>query len=380
MKVEHIERLTKEQILIESPGRINLIGEHTDYNNGFVLPAAIDKRIRLSFQKSIAPNHCKVTALDKQDQFEFDLTTIQPIDGGWQNYVLGVVAALQKLTDKIQGFECTFGGNIPIGAGMSSSAALGCGIAMGLNELFALGLERSTLILAAQKAEHNFVGTLCGIMDQFASMMGKKNSAILLDCKTLDYHYFPLDLGNYSLLFLNSNVTHNLADTAYNTRRKECETGVQIIQKTHSEVLSLRDVTMEMLEAHKTAMPPIVFKRCAYVIEENQRVLDATKALEQKDFQRLGVLLYQSHNGLQYEYEVSCPELDYLVALTKEKPFVLGARMMGGGFGGCTINLIAQEQIEDFTAEAAKAYNTKFGIDLTPYIVALGDGTRVLLD
>ena len=378
MKVEQIERLTKEQIIVESPGRINLIGEHTDYNNGFVLPAAIDKRIRLSFQKNASSNHCKVTALDKQDQFEFELTNIQPIDGGWQNYVLGVVAELQKQSDKIKGFECTFGGNIPIGAGMSSSAALGCGMAMGLNELFDLGLERSTLIRAAQKAEHNFVGTMCGIMDQFASMMGKENSAILLDCKTLDFNYFPLDLGNYSLLFLNSNVTHNLADTAYNTRRSECEAGVQIIQRTHPEVASLRDVTMEMLETDKAAMAPIVYQRCAYVIQENQRVLEATKALEQKDFSHFGELLYQSHNGLQYEYEVSCPELDYLVALTVEKPFVLGARMMGGGFGGCTINLIEKEQIEAFTIEAAKAYKAKFGIDLTPYTVSLGNGTRVI--
>ena len=378
MELEDVQVTQKNQVVIDSPGRINLIGEHTDYNQGFVLPAAIDKKIRLSFSKNNSSYHCTLSAENKQEQFAFDLKKIRPLSSGWQNYALGVVAELQQLSPKIEGFHCSFGGNVPIGAGMSSSAALGCGLAMGLNVLFELNLRTEQLIRAAQRAEHNFVGTLCGIMDQFASMMGKENAAILLDCKTLDYRYVPLDLGNYALLFLNSNISHSLADSAYNTRRKECEGGVEILQDQYPDIESLRDVNLSMLERHQDLLPPVTFKRCAYVVKENQRVLDAAQALTDKDFPKLGQLLYASHEGLQHDYEVSCPEIDYLVAQTLDKPHILGARMMGGGFGGCTINLIEQNQVESFIEDVSAAYHKQFGIELSPYTVGISDGTKIV--
>ena len=369
---------TDQEIRVESPGRINIIGEHTDYNNGFVLPAAIDKKIRLRFRKNNSVNLCSLFAEDKQEQFELDLNNIRPIESGWQNYVLGVVAELQSITNKITGFDCSFGGDVPIGSGMSSSAALECGVAMGLNELFDLGLSKEQMMFAAQKAEHNFVGTLCGIMDQFASMMGRKDAAILLDCKTMEYQYFPLDLGKHTFLFLNTNIEHSLADTAYNTRRQECETGVRILRAHFPEIESLRDVELVNLNKFKNELPPTVFQRCSYVLLENQRVIEAAQAMEKKDFEQLGQLLYQSHMGLQNDYEVSCQELDFLVRQTLDKDYIPGARMMGGGFGGCTINLIEKTKVDSFTDEVARNYRQQFGIDLSPYTISISDGTRII--
>ncbi len=370
--------MNHKTIIAQAPGRINLIGEHTDYNEGFVLPAAIDKKTVFTVQENGSEARVNITALDVSENHAFDLGNFQPLNHGWPNYVMGVVAELQKLGANIKGFDGQFAGNVPIGGGMSSSAALTCSLAVGLNELFGLGFDKWQLIKAAQLAEHNFAGTKCGIMDQFASMMGKKEQVMLLDCRSLEYRYFPLDLGEYQLLLLNTNVSHSLAATEYNTRRSECVEGVSILQRYFPQVMSLRDVTLEMLEGFREALPATIFKRCRHVISENVRVLEATVALEKNDFQRLGALMYQCHQSLQQDYAVSCPELDFLVQETMGMEFVLGSRMMGGGFGGCTLNIIAKDQTEHFIEASAENYKKKFGTSLGAHIVAIEAGAGLI--
>ena len=365
-------------IKTKSPGRINIIGEHTDYNDGFVLPAAIDKATVVHLKKNQTASECSIIALNIGEVCYFDLNNYAPKKSGWENYMMGVVHELQKKGAKFTGFDCEFGGNVPIGSGMSSSASLECSFAFALNELFGLGFNEWELIKAAQMAEHNFVGIKCGIMDQFASMMGKKNHVMLLDCRSLEFEYYPLDLGDYQLLLLNTNVSHSLADSAYNNRREACEKGVAIIQKKYSAVKSLRDITLAQLQEFSDVLPAITFKRCHHVVSENQRVLAATKALKEGNHALLGELIYQSHQSLQNDYEVSCPELDFLVELTLDKEYILGSRMMGGGFGGCTISILKKEMVGIFKVHAAKAYKEKFGKDLTPYMVSIEDGAQLI--
>jgi len=365
-------------IRTQSPGRINIIGEHTDYNDGFVLPAAIDKATVVQLKKNGTASECSLIALNIGEIAYFDLNNFKPMKSGWQNYMMGVVAELQKIGAKLEGFDCEFGGNVPIGSGMSSSASLECSLAFALNELFELGFDKWQLIKAAQMAEHNFVGIKCGIMDQFASMMGKKNQVMLLDCRSLEFDYFPLDLGDYQLLLLNTNVSHSLGDSEYNNRRAECEKGVAIIKEKYPSIKNLRDVTLPMLSEFMGEMPAVTFKRCYHVVAEIQRVKEATEAMKQQDHQLLGELVYQSHFSLQNDYEVSCPELDFLVQLTLDKDYILGSRMMGGGFGGCTISIIKKEMVGIFKTYAAKAYKERFDKDLTPYTVSIEDGAKVL--
>ncbi|MEM6318816.1 MAG: galactokinase [Bacteroidota bacterium] len=365
-------------IRTQAPGRINIIGEHTDYNDGFVLPAAIDKGTVVQLKKNGTASKCSMIALNIGEVGYFDLDNLKPVQHGWQNYLLGIVAELQKLGAKLTGFDCEFGGNVPIGSGMSSSASIECSFAFALNELFDLGFDKWQLIKAAQAAEHNFVGIKCGIMDMFASVMGKKNQVMLLDCRSLEFDYFPLDLGDYQLLLLNTNVSHSLTSSAYNDRRTACEKGVELLQETYPKIKSLRDVSLQQLSDVMGQLPPNIFKRCYHVVAENERVLAATEALKQQDFTQLGELIYQSHFSLQNDYEVSCPELDFLVQLTLDKNYVLGSRMMGGGFGGCTISIIQKDMVGIFKTHAAKAYKERFDKDLTPYTVSIEDGAKVL--
>ena len=365
-------------IVAQSPGRINIIGEHTDYNEGFVLPAAINKNTIVQLKKNGHSSICHFLAKNVMETFEFDLTQFQPIKSGWQNYIMGVVAELQKLGAIFTGFDCEFEGNVPIGSGMSSSAALECSLAYGLNELFQLGFDKWQLIKACQMAEHHFVGIKCGIMDQFASVMGKENQVMRLDCRSLDFKYFPLDLGSYQFLLLNTNVSHQLADSEYNKRRAECEEGIAILKNTYPELQSLRDANYQMLLATIDQMPKKVGNRCRHIILENDRVVSATDALLIKDFVTLGKLMYQSHASLQIDYEVSCTELDYLVNQTKDKSYVLGSRMMGGGFGGCTINLIEKKWVNTFIDEMSEHYHQKHGIDLSPYVVSIENGAGLV--
>ena len=369
---------TPNSIIVQAPGRINVIGEHTDYNDGLVLPAAIDKKLTVQMRQNGTAKMANVTDNKQQQTFSFDLQNFDPQRSGWHNYVMGVVHELQKLGAEIKGFDAEFEGNVPIGGGMSSSAALECSFAVGLNELFGLGFDQWQLIKASQMAEHNFVGIRCGIMDQFASIMGKKDRVMLLDCRSLEHQYFPFELGDYQLMLMNTNVSHSLASSEYNTRRTECEDGVAILKKEHFGITNLRDVDLEQLAVCKDKMPEHIFRRCHHVVSENQRVIDATHALLGSNFKALGELVYQSHFSLQNDYEVSCPELDFLVNQTLEKEYVLGSRMMGGGFGGCTINILEKGRVEEFVELVLKEYHHRFGIDLTPIEVFIEDGAKII--
>ncbi len=371
------ELFTYTPLLVRSPGRINLIGEHTDYNDGFVLPAAIDKEMILAVAKNDSDT-CRLFSIDFNEAVAFNLQDFKPSEKGWPNYIMGVVDQLQKAGHQVGGFDCVFGGDVPIGAGLSSSAALECGTAFALNKLFDLKVDKISLIKYSQKAEHVFAGVMCGIMDQFASVMGKKDYAIQLDCRSLEFNYFPLNLREYQIILCDTGVKHALASSEYNTRRMECEQGVAKVQEKHPEVRSLRDVTLAMLEEATQELTPTIYKRCRYVIEENERLLSGCKLLEQGDIRGFGEKMYGSHEGLSTQYEVSCPELDFLVDYTKNVPSVVGARMMGGGFGGCTINLVAIEEKENFIGELAKAYQAQFGIELKTYEVTISDGTGLV--
>jgi galactokinase len=363
---------------IDSPGRINIIGEHTDYNNGFVLPTAIDKKIRFKFRKNNSSNICNVYSANFKTSFSFDLKNVKPSNQQWENYILGVIFEIQQLSDKLEGFDCILDSNIPVGSGISSSAALECGLAYGLNELFNLKLSKITLVKIGQRAEHNYVGTKCGIMDQFASVMSKAGHVILLDCQSLEYSYVPIHIEPYKILLLNTNVSHNLASGEYNVRRKQCEEGVKIIQKKYPEVNSLRDVSPEMLATFKNDLDSVTFNRCSYVVDEKDRVLNTVEALKNNELTVVGENMYKTHEGLSKLYEVSCPELDFLVNFSKNYNKVIGARVMGGGFGGCTINIVHKDFIEQFTKEASEAYFNKFNIKLTAFEAMPSEGTSIV--
>jgi galactokinase len=369
---------TLNKVKVSSPGRINIIGEHTDYNGGFVLPAAINKEVSAEIRLNGHASHCTFHALDLDEKAEFDWAIDASAQTSWQNYLIGVIEELRKRGADLRGVDIIFSGNVPIGSGMSSSAALECSIAYGLNELFNLGFDKIALTKIAQKAEHNYVGTMCGIMDQFASMMGKADRVMLLDCRSLEYKYLPLELGGYEFLILNTNVSHSLSDSGYNARRQECEAGVLVLQKYFPKVELLRDVTLEMLETVKGKISETVYQRCHYVISENNRVLAASEALEAGNLKKLGKLMYLSHAGLSKKYEVSCAELDFLVEQTQDKDYVLGARMMGGGFGGCTINLIEKSRSKEFVAESSVLYEEEFGFVPTAFYLSVEGGTKII--
>ena len=365
-----------DPLIIRSPGRINLIGEHTDYNDGFVLPAAIDKEIYFAFATN-GLKECRILSYDYEEMNSFSLCDFDPAPQGWINYIMGVVAQLQAKGHSIEGFDCVFGGNIPIGAGLSSSAALENGVCLGLSSLFDLNLDKLTMIRYSQNAEHEYAGVACGIMDQFASMMGKAGHAIRLDCRSMEYDYFPLHLGDYQFILCDTKVEHALADSEYNQRRKECELGVAAVQNLYSGIKSLRDVTFEMIDTIRVEVPPTVYARCCYVLEENERLLKGSEILKKGDLAGFGKLMYGSHDGLSKKYEVSCAELDFLVDFTRGRKEVLGARMMGGGFGGCTINLVMKDQKERFEAEISQAYQEQFMRKPEIYDVNIVDGTSV---
>ncbi len=365
-------------LVVASPGRINLIGEHTDYNNGFVLPTAINKYIVFKFKINGTPSQCNIKSKDFLKSMTLDLNQLRKSEVVWENFMIGVLYHLKQHTDGIKGFDCEIESGLPMGSGVSSSAALECGLAYGINTLFQLGLDKGILIKVGQKAEHDFVGTKCGIMDQFASVMSQEGKAILLDCKTLDHSYIPLALGDYKILLLNTNVSHSLADSQYNLRREACESSVETIKKIFPKVSSLRDVDLSMLEACSSQLTAIQRKRCGYVIAENNRVQEAVAALQTGDLEAFGKLMYASHQGLSEEYEVSCKELDFLVEFSKAHEGVLGCRMMGGGFGGCTINIIHKDAIPTYVDQVGKAYQQAFNINLDYFEALPSEGTHLL--
>lgn len=364
-------------IVVRSPGRINLIGEHTDYNEGFVLPAAINKAAYIS----LTPRHdnkINLHAIDLKEHYETTTENISVTKLSWPNYILGVVDQFIKKGIVINGFDAALIADVPIGAGLSSSAAVECATAMALDEFFKTTLDKFTLVKMAQKAEHEFAGVQCGIMDQFASMFGKKNHAIKLDCRSLDYEYVPLNMKGIKIVLFDSGVKHSLASTAYNERREQCEEGVALIKGHHPEVKSLRDVNMEMLDKYVADKNPLVYKRCKYVVEENERLLQACNYLKKDDMNNFGKKMFGSHDGLSKEYEVSCDELDFLVDKVRNNNAVFGARMMGGGFGGCTINLVKEEFIEELKEKTTAEYYKYTNKELKTYIAQIEDGTSII--
>jgi galactokinase len=369
----YLSNYKKQPLIVFSPGRINLIGEHTDYNDGFVFPAAIDKGIITAIEKS-ETNYCSVYAYDKKEEYQFNLDSIAPLpNGGWQNYILGVVSEIQKKGIGLNPFNIVFGGDIPEGAGLSSSAALENSIVFALNELFQLGLLKEEMIFISQKAEHNFVGVKCGIMDQYASMFGVENNFLHLDCRTVKSKPYQIDLKNYELLLINTNVKHNLSESVYNNRRSVCE---NVSARLHKK--ALRDATEKELLTIKNKISEEDYQKALFVIQEIERTQLAAEALKKEDIKKLGLLIYQSHEGLQHQYKVSCDELDFLVEKAKESNIVIGSRMMGGGFGGCTINLIEKDKIDKFSSEITKSYYNKFKNKCSIYKVALSNGTHIV--
>jgi galactokinase len=369
-----------EPLVVRAPGRINLIGEHTDYNDGFVMPAAIDKDISFA----VAPASGEKSAIYSMNYgefFEIDISDPQPVDHPkWANYLLGVMRQFIDQGFTLKPFQCVFGGNIPAGAGLSSSAAMECGFAFALNTLQDFNVPRQTLIRMAQWSEHHFVGVKCGIMDQFASMMGADGKVIVLDCRSLDYHYAPLALHGHAIVLCNTGVKHALVDSEYNTRRSECEQGVQRMKKHYPEVKSLRDVTLGMLRQHQSDFPEQVYRRCLYIVEEIKRVQEAAEDLRDGDLVKFGKKMFETHDGLSKLYEVSCPELDFLVEQARQERGILGSRMMGGGFGGCTINIIRDEDVQSFVARAGEAYRKAFNLELIAYIVHVKSGVGLVGD
>lgn len=367
------ERFGSHPRIYRAPGRINLIGEHTDYNEGYVLPAAIDKNVIFAISSNSVGKY-RFYAIDLNQDFETGTDTIQKSGLHWPDYLLGVIDQLKKKGHIIEGFDCVFGSDIPIGAGLSSSAALESGLAVALNDLFDLREPKIELVKLSQRAENDFVGVNCGIMDQFASIFGKQDHVFRLDCRSLDHVYFPLDLKGMSILLIDTRVKHELASSEYNTRRRECEIGVSEIQQYYPEIKSLRDVSVDLLQEFSGKMDSTVFSRCKYVVEENERVLKACADLENYKIRDFGRKMYATHQGLRYDYGVSCPELDFLVDFTMEWEAVEGARMMGGGFGGCTINIVDRNAVPDLQNQVSLAFEEKFGIKPLFYPVTVKDG------
>jgi galactokinase len=361
-----------------SPGRINIIGEHTDYNSGFVLPAAVDKGIYVAIGKNDS-NSINLYSADFNELFSIEINALQITNTQWANYIVGVVAQVQKMQKNIGGFNMVLVGDLPIGAGMSSSAAVECAALFALNELFQLQLSKLQIVQMAQQAEHEYAGVKCGIMDMFASVFGKKDYAIKLDCSTLEYEYVPLQLTEYKIVLLNTNIKHSLASSAYNTRREECEQGVAWLKEQYPQVQSLRDATVDMLNEVVLTKNKLVYTRCKFVVDEIQRLLDACSALANNDIETVGEKMYSTHHGLSKMYEVSCDELDFLVDKAQANTAIAGARVMGGGFGGCTINLIKNEVVDKIIDEVGIAYKNKFNLALTPYIVTTSNGTHQLI-
>jgi galactokinase len=366
------------QIVAKSPGRINLIGEHTDYNLGFVLPAAIDKAAYVAIARR-DDQLIRLFAKDLGEHYEVDINLFPENPGHWSAYVLGVVDQLKKLGKTMSGFDLVLTCDVPTGAGMSSSAAVECATAFALNALFNLHLERLDMVRLAQKAENEFVGVKCGIMDMFASVMGKDAQVIQLDCRDLSYQYFPLNLGDYKIVLFDTGVKHSLAGGEYNLRRQQCEQGVAVLKERFPEVNSLRDANISMLdEQFRSAVSPVVFNRCLYVIEENMRLEAGCKLLLQNDIHGFGKQMHGSHKGLSELYEVSCKELDFLVDLSKQEEAIAGARMMGGGFGGCTINLIESSAIDAIYARFNEQYQSIMGRELNMYVTLPSEGSQLI--
>ena len=359
-----------------SPGRINLIGEHTDYNGGFVFPGAIDKGIYAAIQAN-GGDKVRVYSLDYEAMSEFGMREDDLPQEAWARYIFGVVREIQKRGYSINGFDAVFAGDVPLGAGMSSSAALESTFAYAINDIYSLGIEKMELARIGQATEHNYCGVKCGIMDQFASIFGKEGHLIRLNCATMEYEYFPFHTEGYKVVLLDTCVKHELASSAYNKRRESCENACAHITKRHNEVKFLSDATMEMLEEVREEISEEDYMRAKYVIGEKQRVLDVCDALERGDYVTVGDRMFGTHYGMSKEYEVSCDELDFLNDIAR-RCGVTGSRVMGGGFGGCTINIVKEKLYDDFVSTARNEFLNKFGHQPKTYDVVISDGARRL--
>ena len=394
-------------LVVKSPGRINLIGEHIDYNHGFVLPAAIDKYIEVAIAKR-TDGAIHMVALDLGETIILPIQNLTPHATQWVNYIIGVVDQVfnksqsannnfigtqntltsTEITTAVHetnlsgGFSICIQGNIPLGAGLSSSAAVECAVLFAINELYNLSLSKMQMALMAQSAEHIFAGVNCGVMDMFASLHGQKNKAILLDCDSLAFTYYPIELKDYSIVLFDTQIKHALASSEYNTRRVECEQGLKIIQEKYPTVKTFRDISMEQVEACMASNTSLnttkIYQRCKYVVEEIARVQLAVKDLQKGDMQAFGKKMFETHEGLSKLYEVSCPELDFLVNAVSHNENVLGARMMGGGFGGCTINIIKTTAVVEITKALTARYTKVMQKELSHYITSIEEGTHLV--
>jgi galactokinase len=371
------QRYGTPDLITRSPGRINLIGEHTDYNLGFVLPAAIDKAVYIAIRKN-TDTTIRMYAVDFDEEWTGNTEQLEAGRAGWPAYVLGVVQQLQKKNLSVPGFDAVIMGDVPAGAGLSSSAAMECASLFAFNNLLNAGMERLDIVRTAQKAENEFVGLQCGIMDMFASVFGKAQQLIRLDCRSLSYEYVPFDTANTDILLLDTGVKHSLASSAYNLRRQECEAGVAALQKKYPHIQSLRDADSHQVQEVLSTGDPVVYKRCRYVVEENERLLAACADLQRGDMAAFGRKMFETHEGLSNLYEVSCPEADALVETVRNHPAVIGARMMGGGFGGCTINLVKKGRTAEVTEAATAMYQSRFKRELRHFQVSIDDGTSTI--
>lgn len=366
------------ELITRSPGRINIIGEHTDYNEGFVLPAAIDKAAYLAISLS-DDDEIHLMAADLNEAFSISINELKPVgDISWPNYILGAVAQFQKKGIALRGFNAVLISDVPIGAGLSSSAAVECATTFALNKLLQTGLESVEMVKMSQMAEHEYAGVKCGIMDQFASMMGKKDHVIKLDCRSLEYDYVPFKLEGYKILLLNTNVKHSLASSEYNTRREECEQAVVWVKENVPGIHSLRDVSEGMLDKYVLPKNKLIDKRSRFIVQEIDRLQKACEDLQKGDINALGKKMYATHEGLSNMYGVSCKELDYLVDAVKNNNAVIGARMMGGGFGGCTINLVKEDAIETLTVSLKMRYESEMKLPLSYYVATIENGTEII--
>ncbi len=364
-------------LLVVSPGRVNLIGEHTDYNEGFVLPGATDKAVVFAVSPR-TDDVCHLVSHDYDQEFRSEIGQFHRSPLRWPDYLQGVVDQFLKAGYRVGGFNCVFGGDIPIGAGMSSSAAIEGGLAFALNALSGLKLDDLTLVKLAQKAENEFVGVHCGIMDQFINIHGREKSLLKIDCRSLEFERIPFEREDLRVVVSDTLVRRELASSEYNVRRSQCEAGVGALQAYDPSIRSLRDVSLDLLREHRAELDPIIYRRCEYVVRENTRVGDACAALARNDFAVFGGLMNLSHAGLRDDYEVSSPELDSLVEAARRVPGVLGSRMMGAGFGGCTISLVEAGAVPEFQARVSRDYEVETGKAPKIHVVRIEAGTRAI--
>jgi len=377
LKAEFEKLFDEEPKLFFAPGRINLIGEHTDYQEGLVLPAAIPHGIYVAVSDN-GKNHARLHSIDFQEEFVFNLDDFSPKKGHWATYIMGMCSQLSQAGVDIKGFDMAIGGNIPVGAGLSSSAALSIAAGLAISYLNGILPEKKSLARYAQKSEQLFAGLNCGIMDPYASIFGEINSALLLDCRDIEHEVIPVSLKEYQIILVNSKVKHTLAESAYNERRAVCEESVEILNTAFPEIKTLRDASPNMLHKLKPLLKPEFYTKAKHVIEENARVVQAAQALKKGNLEYFGELLNLSHQSLSEDFQVSCEELDFLASKAQRMPFVLGSRMMGGGFGGCTINLLNSSESMVFEREIRDSYQKRFGIIPEFIPIELSGGAKAL--